>query len=138
MANETDIDKTLERGVIPYIIVDGASDASAFYQRAFGARELTRMATEDGKKLMHCRLEINGGLVMMSDTFPEHGHAFQPSNSFLMQLVLDDGQTWWDRAVAAGCEALTPFQTMFWGDRYGQLKDPFQVIWAINEPAKPS
>jgi uncharacterized glyoxalase superfamily protein PhnB len=73
---------------------------------------------------------------MMSDTFPEHGYGFEPTQSFSCLLVVEDGQAWWDRAVAAGCEVVTPFQTMFWGDRYGQLIDPFKVRWAINELAK--
>lgn len=125
-------------GVIPYINVDGASDAIAFYQRAFGAEELARMPSDDGKRLMHAHLSINGGGLMMSDTFPEHGVPMEPSKSHTLMLVVDDGETWWNRAVEAGCEVVTPFQTMFWGDRYGTLRDPFKVNWAINEPAKPA
>src|SRR5207253_11199985 len=127
----------LERGVIPYITLNGASDASAFYQRAFGATELQRLAGDDGR-LMHCRLEIAGGLLMLSDAFPEHGHAFQPSNSFTMQLVIEDGDAWWKRAVDAGCKVTSPFQQMFWGDRWGALEDPFGINWAIDEPGAPS
>jgi uncharacterized glyoxalase superfamily protein PhnB len=74
--------------------------------------------------------------MMLSDTFPEHGYDFQPSHSFTLQLVVDDAQPWWDRAVAAGCEIVTPLQVMFWGDNWGQLRDPYNVNWAINAPAK--
>jgi PhnB protein len=128
----------LQRGVIPYLSVEGASDASAFYQRAFGAREITRLPAEDGQRLMHCHLEINGGSLMLSDSFPEHGHAHQPSHSFTMTLVVGDIDAWWKRAVDAGAVVTMPLQVMFWGDRYGQLRDPFGVCWAMNQPAQSS
>lgn len=73
---------------------------------------------------------------MMSDVFPEHGYEHQPSHSFMMTLVVDNADLWWDRAVAAGCEIRSALKVEFWGDRYGQLRDPFGVNWAINEPAK--
>jgi PhnB protein len=123
-------------GVVPYINVEGASEASAFYQKAFGAKEISRMAAPDGKRLMHCRLEVNGGPLMMTDCFPEHGYEFQPSHSFTLQLVVEDGDAWWNRAVEAGCQVISPFQKMFWGDRWGQVMDPFQIRWSIDEPAK--
>jgi PhnB protein len=123
-------------GVVPYLTVDGASEVSAFYQRAFGAREIARMPAEDGKRLLHCHLEINGGGLMLSDNFPEYGHppvARSPSDT--MQLVVSDGQAWWSRAITAGCTEKMPFAVAPWGDRYGQLTDPFGVTWAISSPA---
>jgi uncharacterized glyoxalase superfamily protein PhnB len=55
-----------------------------------------------------------------------------------MQLHLTDGNidAWWQRAVDAGCAVVTPLQVMFWGDRWGQVKDPFGVAWAMNAPVK--
>ncbi|HZZ88025.1 MAG TPA: VOC family protein [Caulobacteraceae bacterium] len=50
--------------------------------------------------------------------------------------VVEDGQAWFDRAVAAGCTVLTPFQQMFWGDKWGAVIDPYQIRWGIDEPAK--
>ena len=134
MTDQTPID-TMMRGVIPYIMVEGASDASTFYQRAFGAQELMRTASDDASRLIHCRLVINGGILMMSDCFPEQGFAHEPSSSFTMQLIVDDIDAWWKRAVEAGAEVVMPVQKMFWGDRYGQLRDPFKINWAMNEPA---
>ena len=125
-----------QKGVIPYINVEGAAAAADFYVKAFGASEITRMPADDGKRLLHCHLVINDGSLMISDSFPEQGHEYQPSHSYTCQLVLDDGETLFNQAVAAGCEVITPFQLMFWGDRWGQLKDPFGVRWAINEPKK--
>src|SRR5580698_7173168 len=108
-------------GVIPYIQVEGAIEAAAFYETAFAAKELARTANGDGTKLMNCQLEINGGPFMLMDAMPEHGFPFQPSHSFTLQLMVADGQAWFDRAVAAGCAVQTPFQKMFWGDMWGAV-----------------
>ena len=124
----------LRRGVIPYLNLEGASDAAVLYGQAFAAKELSRMPAEDGKRLMHCELEINGGSLMISDCFPEYGHGHQPSHSFTMTLVVEDIDAWWTRAVEAGLEVVMPVQLMFWGDRYGQLRDRFGVRWALNAP----
>ena len=123
-------------GVIAYFAVDGAAKASEFYAKAFAAREVRREYAEDGKRLMHCQVEINGGTMMFCDGFPEWGHAVQVSSSYTMQLVVEDGQAWWDRAVAAGCKETMPFAVAPWGDQYGKLVDPFGITWAINTPAK--
>ena len=124
------------RGVIPYIQLVGANEAVDLYKRAFGAKERSRTATDDGKRLINCQLEINGGLLMVMDAMPEHGFPFQPSHSFTMQLIVDDGQAWFDRAEKAGLTVTTPFQKMFWGDMWGALTDPFGIHWGIDEPAK--
>jgi uncharacterized glyoxalase superfamily protein PhnB len=122
------------RGVIPYIQVERAAEAVEFYKRAFGAVERSRAATDDGKRLMNCQLEINGGLIMVMDAMPDHGFPHQPSHSYTMQLIVPDGQAWFDRAVAAGCTVTTPFQKMFWGDLWGALDDPFGVHWGVDQP----
>lgn len=120
------------QGITPHLNVEGASDASAFYQKAFDATELFRMPAEDGKRLMHCHLRINGGDMFLCDTFPEYGHTFQPSNCFTMHLTVDDVDAWWARAVDAGCEIIMPLEVQFWGDRYGSVRDPFQVCWSMS------
>jgi PhnB protein len=123
-------------GVVPYLAIEGAGDAAAFYQKAFGAKEIRRELGPDGRKLMHCHLEINGGALMLSDHFPEMGKPpIQRSTSYTMQLVVADGGVWWSRAIAAGCTEKMPFGVAPWGDKYGQLTDPFGVTWAINTPA---
>lgn len=127
---------TVDGGVVPYINVEGANDASAFYQRAFGATELFRLPAQDGKRLMHCHLQINGGPLMISDCFPEHGHELQKSNSYTMHLQVDDVDAWFKRAVEAGAEVTMPVELMFWGDRYGRLCDPFGVNWSLATTPK--
>jgi len=128
---------TLPNGVVPYLSMDGASEAAGFYAKAFGAKEIARIPGQDGKRLMHCHLEINGGALMLADNFPEFGmQAVHRTTSDTMQLVVADGDAWWDRAIKAGCKQKVPFAVAPWGDKYGQLTDPFGVTWAINSPAK--
>jgi uncharacterized glyoxalase superfamily protein PhnB len=124
----------LTKGVIPYVHVDGAAEAIEFYKRAFGAREVSRYASDDGKRVMNAQLEINGGLIMVMDAMPEHGYPLQPSHSYGMQLIVPDGQAWFDRAVEAGCQVDMPFKKMFWGDLWGSVIDPFGVRWGVDEP----
>jgi PhnB protein len=71
------------------------------------------------------------------DEMPDHGFPFQPTHSITLQLIVPDGQGWFDRAVEAGCTVTTPFQKMFWGDKWGGVTDPFNINWGIDEPAKP-
>lgn len=124
-------------GVVPYLSIDGASEASMFYQVAFGAREVARMLAQDGKRLMHCQLEINGGALMLSDCFEDMGMPpVQRSSSYTMQLIVADGDAWWNRAIRAGCKEKLPFAVAPWGDKYGQLTDPYGVTWALNSPAQ--
>jgi PhnB protein len=137
LSGETAPPRSLTAGVVPYLNIDGASEASAFYQKAFGAKEIARMPGEDGKRLMHCHLEINGGSLMIADNFPEMGFpAVQRTMSDVMHLIVDDGDAWWSRAINAGCKQDMPFERAFWGDRYGVMTDPFGVRWALVEPAK--
>ena len=117
-----------------------ASDAIAFYTAAFGAVEQVRMAAEDGKRLMHAHLMINGGSLMLNDDFPEyHGPAdvgSGPPSGVALHLQVDDARAWFARAVAAGAVVAMPLEDMFWGDRYGQMADPFGYRWAIGCPIK--
>lgn len=124
------------RGVIPYLGLDNrAGEAADFYAKAFGATELGRMPDADNPgRYMHVQIEVNGGALMMTDCCAPGEARVQPQG-FHLQLVVTDGDAWWDRAVAAGCAVVMPFERMFWGDRWGMLRDPFGIDWAINEPA---
>jgi PhnB protein len=123
-------------GVVPYLTVNGAVKAAEFYRQAFAAEVATIYPPDEQGRTMHAHLYINGGSVMMSDAYPEHGHELKEPAAFTVMLPVADADAWFDRAIAAGCTAIMPVADMFWGDRYGQLKDPFGVIWAINGPAK--
>lgn len=126
----------LMQGVIPYLAIDGAEKAAAFYVRAFGATIHSPAVKDDKGTVMNISVEINGGTLMLMDVMPEMGAEGMAATNqgMTLQLVTNEGQMWWDRAVAAGCSVLHPFQLEFWGDRYGRLRDPFGLDWAINEP----
>jgi len=122
--------------VIPNLRVDGAAKAADFYQRAFGAEVAVLQPVDDKGRTMHVHLYINGSSVMLSDPFPEHGQPKEKPQGFNVMLSVDDIDAWWKRAVAAGAAVVLPPMEMFWGDRYGQLRDPFGVVWAISQPKK--
>ncbi|MBB2962050.1 glyoxalase/bleomycin resistance/extradiol dioxygenase family protein [Methylobacterium sp. R2-1] len=123
-------------GVVAYLTLDGALRAAAFYQKAFGAEILASIPPDEKGRTMHVHLVVNGTSVMLSDAFPEHGHPLRAPQAFSLLLPVDDIAAWWDQAVAAGAEVVMPYQEMFWGDVYGQLRDPFGVIWAMNQPKR--
>ena len=113
-----------------------APEAIEFYKKAFGAEELMRHPTDDGR-LMHASLKINGGYLMLNDDFPEHmGGPSQPAASFVLHLSVPDADAAWQRALDAGAEVRFELADQFWGDRYGQVKDPFGFIWSIGAPVK--
>jgi len=131
--------------VAPHLAVKGGVAALAFYQRAFGAVEQMRMMAEDGTRVMHASFTINGGLLMLHDDFPEFrkettGFAEPPEGlrgtSVTIHLAVADADAAWQRAVDAGATVLMPLADQFWGDRYGQLRDPFGHVWSIGAPAK--
>ncbi len=129
------IEERVMQGVIPYVGMNGQAAAAAdFYVRAFAARDLGRVPSEeDPARLMHCQVEVNGGAVMMTDMRAPGTPAVEPQG-FHLQLVVWDGDLWWNRAIEAGCTVEVPFQKMFWGDRWGMMRDPFGIAWAVNEP----
>ena len=124
---------TVKGGVVAYLQIDGANKAAAFYQRAFGAEIAAAHPEDDKGRTMHVHVYINGSSVMLSDPFPEQGCALEKPQGFSMMLPVDDIEAWWNRAVEAGAEIVMPYQEMFWGDLYGQLRDPFGVTWAMNQ-----
>jgi len=123
-------------GLVPYLSVDGAFKAAEFYKAAFGAEQVFAYPPDEQGRTMHIHLYINGSSMMLGDGYPEHGHPAEKAQGYTLQLIVDDIDAWWDRAVKAGCEVVVPLQVMFWGDRWGQLKDPFGIAWAMNAPVK--
>ena len=126
-------------GLTPHLAIADkrASEAIDFYKQAFAATELVRMPAEDGVRLMHAHLTVNGASLMMHDEFPEYvDNESSPPNGVTLHLQVDDADVWFDRAVAAGASVVMPLENMFWGDRYGQIKDPFGHTWSIATPIK--
>lgn len=123
-------------GVVAYLQLSNASEASAFYQKAFGATEVFRVPVDEKGRTMHIHLYVNGGSLMLSDAYPEYGHPLQAPQGYSLNVQVDDIDAWWQRALAAGAEVLMPISEMFWGARYGQVRDPYGVTWAFNQPLK--
>jgi len=123
-------------GVVAYLQVDGAMKMAEFYKRAFGAEVAMAMPPDDKGRTMHVHLYINGSSVMLGDAYPEHGHPLQRPQAFNMTIMVPDVDAAFKRAIDAGAEPVLPVQDMFWGDRYGQLRDPAGVLWALNGPKR--
>ncbi len=123
-------------GVVAYLQVDGAMKAAEYYKKALGAEIAAFHPVDDQGRTMHVHLYINGASVMLGDAYPEYGHPLQTPQAFTMMLPVDDIDFWWKRAVDAGMTVELELQVMFWGDRYGQVRDPFGVAWAMNAPVK--
>lgn len=121
----------------PYLTVDDAAAAIELYQRAFGAQLHARHETPEQKKIMHAALTINGALIMLSDDFPEmrDGKSSTPKalggSPVTIHLDLADVDSMFERAVKAGATVTMPLADQFWGDRYGQLRDPFGRHWSL-------
>lgn len=124
-------------GVIPYLsLAQDTEQAIAFYDTAFGAILVDEPARDPDGRILNATLAINGGAFMLMD-HPETAAATPASGGqgVILQLVVADGDTWWGRAVDAGCIVTDEFKVQHWGDRYGRLRDPFGQDWAILEPS---
>jgi len=119
--------------VTPYLAINGAALAIEWYKRAFGARELTRQATPDGK-LIHARVKIGDSIVMLSDVFP--GGQKDPLQlggaSITLHVYSNNVDALWKRAIDAGAKVDMQLDDMFWGERYGRLTDPFGHSWSLS------
>jgi PhnB protein len=127
-------------GVTPHITIRDkrAKEAIAFYERAFGASEVRRAPADDGERLLHAHLHVNGGSLMLHDDFPEMagGKESLPPTGVVLHLQVADADPVWEQALAAGATVRFPLADQFWGDRYGQLADPFGHTWSIAGPKK--
>ena len=127
-------------GVTPHLTIRGgrATEAIDFYRAAFGAEEQMRMPADDGKRLMHAHLKINGDSLMLADDFPEYsGRESGAPEGVTLHLQVPDADAVWNRAVEAGATVKMELADQFWGDRYGQVEDPFGHRWSIGAPAVP-
>jgi PhnB protein len=121
--------------ITPHIVVSPAERAAAFYRDAFGAEEIDRIPTPDGR-LMSVRLRIGDGLLHLSDEFPELGVLAPPSiggTAVVLALEVADADAVFAQAITAGAEVRQPLADMFWGDRHGQLTDPFGHRWNVSQ-----
>ena len=127
------------RTVTPYLAVNGGKEALEFYKKAFGAKELNRQTTPDGK-VVHARMKIGDSIVMLSDQFgaPASGAAPAAGSIVTLHVYSKDVDKLWQQATAAGAKILMPIDNQFWGERYGQLVDPFGHRWSVAMQVKMS
>ena len=122
--------------IIAHLIVNEGPKALDFYKKAFGAEILGVHKTPDGK-VMHAELSVGGARLMLADEFPGMGSGSAKtlggSPVVLNLYVQEDVDDLFNQAVGAGGTVVMPLANQFWGDRYGQIKDPFGHIWALGQ-----
>ena len=121
--------------ITAHIVVRDAARAAAWYAGVFGAEERSRLEVPGGK-LMQVELRFGDSTVMLADEFPDMG-VVSPlgigSTGTVLHFSTDDAEAVWRRALDAGAEVRQPLHDAFWGERYGQIADPFGHRWGIAQ-----
>jgi PhnB protein len=121
------------RSVTPYLTVSESARAIDFYKRAFGAQEVMRIEGPGGK-IGHAEIKIGDSMIMLGDEMP--GNRCRSPQSLGgttggVMLFVENVDAVFNQAVSAGAQVETPLADMFWGDRFGSLKDPFGHSWSL-------
>lgn len=120
--------------VTPYLVINGAAQAIEWYKKAFGAKEINRSPVPGGK-ILNAQIKIGDSYVMMSDEFPMSS-ARAPSSlgttTVTLHVFTKDVDKLFQQALAAGAKEIMPLDNQFWGDRYGQVMDPFGHLWSMS------
>jgi PhnB protein len=120
--------------VTPYLIINDAARAIDFYKKVFGATEVMRMVDPSGK-VGHAEIQIGDSKIMLADEHPEMGHRSPQSlggSPVGLHLYLKDVDGTVEKAVAAGAKLERPVKDQFYGDRSGQIRDPFGHVWNVS------
>ena len=121
--------------VTPHLVVPDAAEAADWYARAFGAREQSRVPLPGGR-VMTVVLQIGESFVHVGGEFPKAGILSPLSiggTAMVLQIDADDADALWERALAAGADVEHELAEQFWGERHGQLTDPFGHRWNIAQ-----
>ncbi len=128
--------KTKDATIIAHLVVDDSVKAAEFYRDAFGGEILGIHKTPDGK-VMHAEVNIGGSRLMLADVFPGFGCGSPITlggSPVVLNLYVKEGvDDLFNQAVAAGAKVIMPLGDQFWGDRYGQITDPFGHRWALGQ-----
>jgi PhnB protein len=119
--------------VTPYLIVRGGADAIEFYQKAFGAVELFRFPSPDGK-IGHAEIKVGDSPIMLADEFPDMGYNGPDSlggSPVSLMIYVDDVDAVFNQAVEAGATVKEALADKFYGDRMGTVTDPFGHRWHL-------
>lgn len=121
--------------ITPHIVIRDAGRTADWYKQALGAEERGRIPVSGGK-FMQIEMWFGNSAVMIADEFPEAGVLSPQSiggNPVVLHFSTEDMDGLWRRATEAGAEIVQPLQEQFWGDRYGQLRDPFGYRWGLAQ-----
>jgi PhnB protein len=121
------------RTVTPYLTVKDGARALEFYKNAFGATETFKLMMPDGR-LGHGEIRLGDSIIMLADEFPEHGCTAPQTlggSPVNIHLYVEDVDAFFSRALAAGARQRQPVMDQFYGDRSGQLEDPFGHLWWV-------
>ncbi len=124
---------TGHRTVTPYLAINNAAKALGFYKKAFGATEIYKLMMPDGR-LGHAEIRLGDSVIMFSDEFPEYGGKSPETlggSPVSIHLYVEDVDAFFKRALAAGAKERKPVMDQFYGDRSGQLEDPFGHLWWV-------
>jgi uncharacterized glyoxalase superfamily protein PhnB len=123
--------------VIPYLVCDACGEAIEFYKKAFGAVETFRLPAPDGRRIMHASIRIGNSVLHLADDFPEFcgGKSSTPKalngTPVSLHRHVADCDAAVQRAVDAGATVIMPVADMFWGERFGTVRDPFGHVWSF-------
>lgn len=124
--------------ITPHLIIKNAADAIKFYTNAFGAKELDRHYGPDGSSVIHAVLKLGDSIVMLAEEFPDMATPSKCAspktiggNSVMMHIYVEDADIVFAKAISEGATGIFPMMDAFWGDRYGQVMDPYGHIWEI-------
>ena len=124
--------------VTPHLVIKDCAKALDFYVKALGAQEIYRSMMPDGR-VMHAMIQVGNSIVMMAGEFPEMG-AVGPNKlggtPVALHVYTEDADKLFKKAVDAGATPIMPISDTFWGDRYGQIQDPYGHRWAIATHTK--
>ncbi len=119
--------------ITPQLIVSDGVKAIEFYKQALGAEERGRFLTPDGKAVMHAELKIGNSILMLGGEHPPQclSPRSRGGTSVSLYIYVENADAAFDRAVKAGCTVKMPMTDQFWGDRFGQVEDPFGHQWSF-------
>jgi len=128
--------------LIPNLVLKDTAGAIEFYKAAFGAQELMRHPSPDGKGIWHAELRIGDTVIAMNDEMPGQGPVLtaaattnhKPTSSFMIYSA--DCDAMFNRALQAGAKVAMPLMDMFWGDRMGTVSDPYGQVWMLGTHQK--
>ena len=122
--------------ITPHLVVRGAAQAAEWYKQALGAQERGQRLVVPGGKFVRIELWFGDSAVMLADEFPEL-HICSPQTvggtSTVLNLFTPDVELLWQQAISAGAQVFHPLEDAFWGDRHGQITDPFGHRWGLAQ-----